>query len=741
MRQQARADWSHRVRGSRLLLCILLTALGVSTFAAGQQPDPQRSKRPIIGVALSGGGALGLAHIGVIQYFEEHHIPIDRIAGTSMGGLVGGFYAAGMESRELKGIVEQADWDTLLSPNPQFREQPVVEKQEWNRSSGTFALRFGKRFSLPSGLNPGEALALMLSRNTAGYPELSSFDSLPTPFRCVATDLVSGDAFVLSSGSLPKAMRATMALPAVFTPVKWGGKVLVDGGLVENVPVEVVREMGAEIKIAVTLETPNANAAQFNSLLSVLRQAVSVAIIQNERRSISQADLVITVNTQKYSGTDYTKAQDLIRAGYEAAQAKAQDLARFEVSPEEWEIYSRSRQRRTRPTPKEGRVVEVAAPRPFFQKDAQAELERKLGTGNVDVSELDDVLSGIVTATSVPGASYQWSRTKQGVEGYRVEFLDRPGQSNYIRPSFHFSLSSGEPSQSTLNLALSTVPANTYKSRALGSVSIGYDPGFRTEFYHPFNGSGYFIAPGLLIQRFNVNEYVGATRTRFVRDRFAATFYGGIGTWRFAQLRIGVQTGYDSYSQPITVNGVPANSHGFVNPEAVWIYNTQDAGGLPNRGTRIDGSIGYSFRNTSFPYLRSNFSTFHPLTTKFSVFALGNADSSFGRNLNFYDQYPVGGQMLLSAYRYQEFHANTAVVGGGGLIIRSTPVRSFSFYPGIAIWYEVGRLDLGAPGWQTHQSTSSGIFFPTPLGAAGLAVSFNEAGKARFRLSLGSIQP
>jgi NTE family protein len=741
MRQHACKDWRVKVRRSLQLRCLLIATLMASVFAAGQQPDSQRSKRPVIGVALSGGGALGLAHIGVIQYFEEHHIPIDRIAGTSMGGLVGGFYAAGKDSKELKEIVEQADWDTLLSPNPQFREQPVVEKQEWNRSSGTFALRFGKRFSLPSGLNPGEALALLLSRNTAGYPELSSFDALPTPFRCVATDLVSGDAFVPSSGSLQKAMRATMSLPAVFTPVRWGDRLLVDGGLVEVIPVEVVRDMGAEITIAVRLESPKAKAEQFNSLLSILRQSISVAIIQNERRSLSQADLVIPVNTQKYSGTDYTKAADLIRAGYEAAKAKAKELSRFEVSPEEWEAYTRSREERTIHAPNEGRVVEVSALKPSFQENAQAELQRKLGDGPVPESHLEDVLSGMVIATSVPGASYGWKPAREGKEGYHVDFMDRPGPNNFVRPSFHFSLSSGEPSQAALNLALSTVPGNTYKSRVLGTASIGYDPGFRTEFYHPFDGTAYFIAPGALVQSFNVNEYAGPTRTKFVRDRFAATFYGGIGTWRFAQLRLGVEAGYDSYSQPITVNGVTAVSHGFANPEAVWIYNTQDAGGLPTSGTRIDGSLGYSFRNTPFPYLRSNFSTFHPLSNRFSVFGLGSADTSFGKNLNFYDQYTVGGQMLLSAYRYQEFHANTAVVGGGGLIIHAPSVRSFSLYPGLAIWYEVGRLDLGAPGWQTHQSTSSGIFFPTPLGAAILGVSFNESGKARFRLSLGSIRP
>ncbi|MCU1309881.1 MAG: hypothetical protein JWO20_1006 [Candidatus Angelobacter sp.] len=740
MSWHARADWSVKLHRSRLLLCLLITALSVAVPADGQKLDPQKSKRPIIGVALSGGGALGLAHIGVIQYFEEHHIPIDRIAGTSMGGLIGGFYAAGKDSTGLRRIVEQADWDTLLSPNPQFREQPVVEKQDWNRTSGTFALRFGKRFSLPSGLNPGEALALLLSRNTLGYAELASFDSLPTPFRCVATDLISGDAFVLSSGSLQRAMRATMSLPAVFTPVKWGNRVLVDGALVQNVPVEVVHEMGAEISIAVTLDSPKVSAGQFTSLLSVLRQAVSVAITQNERRSISQADLVITVNTQKYSQGDYTKAEDLIRAGYEAATGKAEDLARFEVSPDEWERYMRARQERTSHAPNEGRIIEVAAPKPSFQQNAKSELERKLGSGPVATPELEDVLSGIVTATSVPGAWYQWKHEEQK-EGYRVEFLERPGQSNFVRPSFHFSLSSGEPSQAALQLSLSTIPANTYKARALGSITIGFDPGFRTEYYHPFDGTGFFIAPGALIQRLNIFEYSGATRTKFVRDRFATTLYGGIGTWRFAQLRIGVQAGYDSYSEPISVNGVPAVSHGFANPEAVWIYNTQDNGALPNRGTRIDGSLGYSFRNTSFPYLRSSFSSFHPVSSRFSLFAIGDADTSFGKNLNFYEQYTVGGQMLLSAYRYQEFHANTALVGGGGLIIHAPSVSSFSLYPGIAVWYEAARLDLGSPGWQTHQSTSSGVFFPTPLGVAGLALSFNESGKARVRLSLGSVKP
>ena len=731
---------------SRLLLRLVGIVLSLSIVLAAQEPVQSRPARPRVGLALSGGGALGLAHIGVIQYFEERRIPIDRVAGTSMGGLVGGFYAAGMNSRELKQIVDKADWNYLLSPNPRFVDQPVVEKQRWNRTFGNLTLRFGRRFSLPAGLNPGESLSLLLSRNTLAYAELASFDELPTPFRCVATDLISGDGVVLASGSLPKAMRATMALPAVFTPVKWEDKLLIDGGLVQNVPVEVVREMGADVAVAVVLDTPKAKAEQFNSLLTVLRQTATIAVIQNERRSSALADLVITVKTENYSGTDYAKASDLIVAGYDAAKAKAAELSRFELSPGEWDAYIRARQQRTRHAPGKGPVLEVAAARASFQKNAEAEIRRKLGAGPVENGEVEDVLSGIVAATGVPGASYQWKSAPAagksapaGAEGYRVEFMERPDERILVRPSFHFGVSSGEPSRAALNLSISTVPANTYKSRFLGMINIGYDPRLQAEYYHPFNGTGYFIAPGFVVERFQMNAYDGGTRTSGIRDRFGASFYGGIGTWRFVQLRVGVQAGYDSYSRPVDVDGVRARSHGFANPEVVWLYNTQDSGGLPYRGTRIEGSAGYSFRNTSFPYFRNEFSTFVPVSRSLSLFGLGTAGTSFGTKLNYYEQFAVGGVSQLSAFRYQEFHANSAVTAGGGVIIHGQSVRSLSLYPGLALWYEAGRMDLGSRGWQTRQSTSAGVFFPTPLGAAAFGLSFNESGKARFRLSLGSL--
>jgi len=722
----------------RLLICraalLLVFACILHSGLRAQVPSGGHGR---VGVALGGGSALGLAHIGVIRYFEEHRIPIDDIAGTSMGGLIGGFYAVGMDSGQITKLVEQADWDVLLDPVPRFVDQPVVDKQRWDKAAGNLTLRLGKHFSLPAGLNSGQALSMLLSRTTLAYSEVSNFDDLPTPFRCVATDLVSGKAAVLQQGSLPHAMRATMSLPGIFTPVKLHGMVLVDGGLVENIPVDVVREMGARTVIAVSLEVPKTKPSELKTISDVLRQSVSVVIADNERRSLRHADLHIAVDTTKFSVADYSKWKEIIQAGYAAAQESAADLAKFELSPEGWEQYQRARKQRMRPPVGQGAVVAVVAPTTSFQHRAKAEIDRRLGNRVVSEAELEDVLNGMVEATAVPGASYHWQRAPDKPEGYKVTFFPRPGDQVLVRPSFQYSLSPGEPTRAALKLSTATVFEKAYKSRLLTAINAGYDPGIRTEFYYPFGGSPYFIAPGAFVERFNVNSYQGPVRSSDTRDRFGGSFYGGLGTWRFAQLRVGVQAGYDSYGSTRVVDGVRAASGGFAAPEFRWIYNSQDSGGLPTHGTRVEGSIGYSFRNVSYPYLQNEFSTYQPVARYVTLLGFGRTGTSFGTKLDYYEQFATGGVGQLSAYRYQAFHANTMQTGGAGVILHG-PIRLLSTYPGLAMWYEAGRFDMGSLGWQTHQSASAGVFFATPLGAAGLALSLDEAGKARFRLMLGS---
>ena len=667
---------------------------------------------------------------------EEHRIPIDHIAGTSIGGLVAGLYATGQSSADLEEIAQNAKWSDLLRSAPNYEERPVAEKQEWNRIAGQWTLRFGKRLSFPAGINSGQQLALLLSRETIAYSDVYSFDDLPIPFRCVATDLLSGDAFVLQEGSLPKALRATLALPVVFTPVEWNGRVLIDGGLVNNLPTDVVRDMGADFVIAITLQAPSIERAQLNTLTNILRQSVSIAMLQNERRNTQLADLVVAVPLDNTILLDFGNVSTNIESGYKAAQQYAEALKALSLSPQEWDEYLRLKNSRRRTGRTSGPLVAVRSPQANIQENATDELSRKSGA-LVSEDKLEANLTGLTAATGLPSASYRWQNAP-GKEGYRVDLEPRPDSQLLLRPSIFYGFSKGEPDRFTLRLNSTAILKNAYKSRFLTDLFIGYNPGIRSEYYHPFDGSSFFIAPGFLVQRTSYPSYNGPIRTDSTRNRFAGSLYFGIGTWRYLQLRMGAQAGYDSFSEPLTLDSVVAKSTAFVNPEIVGILNTQDSGELPSRGTRLNGSLGWSARDRSFPYVKTDFDHFQPLKNTFSVFTLGNVDSGFGRKLIFYDQFTAGGLTHLDAYRYQEFHANSALAAGGGLIYRGMNLKNVAFRPFVATWYEVARLDLAEQGWQTRQSTSVGMFAPTPLGITGLILSFNEKGEARFRLSLGS---
>ena len=235
----------------RLAIFALLPAMAV----IAQQPVVKPASRPKVALVFEGGGALGFAHIGVIEWFEQHHIPVDYVAGTSMGGLVGGLYASGMSAQEITTFMADIKWTSVLSGQVPFRSLSYRRKED--RLAFPNRLEFGLKhgFSLPSGLNSGSAVGFLLDQQMLPYYDLKNFDDLPIPFRCVATDLTTGTEHVFKDGSLAQAMRATMSIPGVFAPVEHGSQVFSDGAAVNNLPVDVARKMGAEIVIAVYLDT------------------------------------------------------------------------------------------------------------------------------------------------------------------------------------------------------------------------------------------------------------------------------------------------------------------------------------------------------------------------------------------------------------------------------------------------------------------------------------------------------
>ncbi len=239
-------------------------------------------QRPKIGLVLQGGGALGLAHVGVITWLEEHHIPIDYVAGTSMGGLVGGVYATGHNAAEMRHIVEGIPWDEVLSPRTPFQDLSFRRKEDARDYPNTLEFGIRKGIQFPEGLNSGQQVTLILDKIAAPYSEIKSFNDLPTPFACVASDLVSGKQKVFRSGSLALALRSTMSLPGIFTPVRTQDAIYADGGLLNNIPVDVAKEMGADLTLAIHLAEapvpPNASLSSF----AVLGDSIWVMINANE---------------------------------------------------------------------------------------------------------------------------------------------------------------------------------------------------------------------------------------------------------------------------------------------------------------------------------------------------------------------------------------------------------------------------------------------------------------------------
>src|SRR5271157_4838935 len=293
--------------------------------------------RPRVGLVLEGGGALGLAHLGVIQWLEEKRIPVDVIAGTSMGGLVGGIYATGESPGQIETLIQGIKWNEVLRGTTPYRDLSFRRKEDRRDYPNAFEFGLKQGTQFPSGFNSGQQVGLILDRVGLPYSEMKSFDELPIPFRCVATDLVSGKPYVFDHGSLAGAMRASMSLPAFFTPVRDGSRVLVDGGLLDNLPVDVARQMGADIVIAVRLTTAPLDPKVALSSVGVLQRSASVAISINELRSMQEADILLTAEVARFDTTDYTRFDQIEAEGYKAAQAKSALLARLRVDDEEWQ--------------------------------------------------------------------------------------------------------------------------------------------------------------------------------------------------------------------------------------------------------------------------------------------------------------------------------------------------------------------------------------------------------------------
>ena len=304
-----------------------------------------QERRPTVGVAFGGGSARGLAHVGVVRWFEEHRIPIDAVAGTSMGGLIGGAFSTGMDAAELKAMLEGLDWDELFGSSS-FAYKNIRRKADARAYPSR--LEFGLKGGIvpPTAINNGGQVDLLLGRIGAAYYDLATFDDLPTPFRAVSVDLLSASKVVIDRGSLAAAMRATMSLPLIFPPVEIDGKILVDGGAMDNVPADVAKDMGVDRVVAINVGDLTDQEDVSRTMLGLAGATLDAMMRASTRASINKADVIINVPLEEFGSLDWRRSAELAEAGYAAAEAMRESLLPLAVSEAEYAAWKARRDSR-----------------------------------------------------------------------------------------------------------------------------------------------------------------------------------------------------------------------------------------------------------------------------------------------------------------------------------------------------------------------------------------------------------
>ncbi|MBI2733699.1 MAG: patatin-like phospholipase family protein [Aquabacterium sp.] len=346
---------SHRATRS---LCLGLCGLALWVSSQAQQLAPGREtaaapatlggippvvNRPRIGLVLSGGGARGLAHVGVLKVLERERIPVDVIAGTSMGAIVGGLYASGLSAQEVEAEVRKLDWDNVFASRVGRRELSQRRKEQDFEVSPLIEIGVGPDgLKAPIGSISSRGLESHLRRLTLSARHIKTFDDLPTPFRAVATDMETGQAVILQDGDLATALRSSMSVPGVFAPVEVNGRILGDGGLVNNTPVDVARQLGAQRLIVVNIGTPLARRDTLSSLTGVTAQMINILTEQNVRQSLATLtpqDVLIAPTLEGLTAADFNRAPEFMLLGELQAEAmvlRMQDLKLGEADYAAW---------------------------------------------------------------------------------------------------------------------------------------------------------------------------------------------------------------------------------------------------------------------------------------------------------------------------------------------------------------------------------------------------------------------
>jgi len=708
--------------------------------------------RPKVGVAFGGGSARGIAHVGVIRWFEEHHIPIDVAAGTSMGGLIGGSFASGMDAAEIQAMLRDINWDEMFGfSNFAFKNIRRKTDARDYPSHLEFGLKNG--IAGPSALNNGQQVDLLITRITAPYYAAPTFDVLPTPFRVVAVDLKTATPVIIDRGSLASAMRATMSLPGVFPPIEMDGRVLVDGGAMNNIPADVVRAMGAQVVIAVNVGDLSDREEIKYSIFGLMGATLDAMMRANTKRGLSAADVVLDVPLASYGSLAWRKSDELIEEGYKAAEAMKDKLLPYALSDAEWQTWLGRRAAARRVTLAPPAFVLLDGVKSGDERRMSEVLNAHVGKP-LDVAVLQHELEELSGLDRYETIRWELTTNASGETGLTIRATEKQNAPPFLM--LGVSLENTTSDQFQLSLA-----ARYLRFDVLGSgselrldASVGSDPSLGAALYYPV-WRNTFVAPSAGIS----NRTYNVIQDDKVVARYGETVSGGgidvgVNLGRDSDVRAGAIIGRVKANAIVGDPGLPDAAGKETKTHITWRMNTQDRVVQPTRGVSAQATLAYIIdgpetsgtttgtprSSVDVPQLSGEANMFKPLGKKNRLFLLGGGGTSFSHHPFPLDQFLLGTPLHLSAYSVGEVRGDYYWIGTVGVVREIGRMPDFLGGPvHVGVWLENGDAfdTWKALSWRTHLST--GLVIDTLIGPMLLAGSAGFDGRWRTYVGIGRL--
>jgi NTE family protein len=678
---------------------------------------------------------------------EELRIPVDYVAGTSMGSLVGGAYASGMSPDEMARLVEGLDWSKVFSDLPPRKDRSFYLKRLEDESLWPLVLGVGRGgVSLPSGAIAGQQLGFFLDKLAARGAGVQSFDELDIPFRAVATNAVTGKMVVFDSGSLADAMRASMSVPGAFAPAEIGDQLYLDGGIVRNLPVDVVRGMGADVVIAVNLEAPLATRDQLNSALTVTLQMIDILLkgnVNEQLATLTETDVLILPDLKGYSSAGFDKAPALIPIGEKAARAIADKLKRYSLPEKEYlALRAEQRARYRVPAPIEKIRVDTAGLRYVNPQwvDAGLRLGKDQPVDIEDITHKIDVLYGTGDFERISyGFEYE-----NGERVLVVQPVEKPGGPNYLRFGLRAYTDFKGDNEFIVLGNYTMTWLNRLGAQWRNDIGIGSSSFVRSEFYQPLDVTGpWFVAPYVFAGTQKVNFFEGDQVAAQVREtRAIAALDAGATIGTSAQLRAGVFTGALHATPTVIIPGVSDVSAGLGGYQFSAAYDSRDNVGFPREGTfaRAGATFSRTALGSDLNYQQAELSWLSAWSFgRNTVSAALRGASGFNGDLPYYDLYAIGGFLNLSGYRVNQLQGQSVALGRLMYYYRAA---TLSFIGNV---YAGASLEAGNVYGAFPEPTSTGLKIAgslflgadTLIGPAYFAYGHAEAGNSAFYVYLG----